>query len=501
MGLDKLYQLINSGRIDEIAREVETLEGEEHIEGQYWNIFWSFYKTRDFERAKREAGELIGQEPVSLVSQVFQLLMEAFILPFENKSDAALSKLAAAGEIITALPGETVKKQLLEAWSLYWRGYCKCGMGLDDEALELYARALDIALAGHFPLKYMAPDIHLWTGVSCGRKGEFQLAQDHYVKSQHGFRELGNEFMEAFALLGIGFCHHLQGDLDTALEKYLGSLELSQRTGNKAREMSGLFEIGHVYYSKGEFQQAVNCYQQSLILSKKDKTEQGLISQVDSLYGLIAVYLDLQDKGQVNQHLVELEELSKSETGNKFGYPYVEVHYSLAKARVLKTQEQFKAKAQASDLLRNLLEYDKLAKRERYLVLLELCDLLAQEAKVMGDEAVYQEMKAIFGDLKTLVRGWNTAPYTIDILILEAKLALVEGDMEQAFTILERARELAEKKGLGYLTGKVQDQQEQVRKALDQWQQLLDRNAPLQERLMMAELELYIRTAIKKFEL
>ena len=33
---------------------------------------------------------------------------------------------------------------------------------------------------------------------------------------------------------------------------------------------------------------------------------------------------------------------------------------------------------------------------------------------------------------------------------------------------------------------------------MDQWQQLLDRNAPLQERLKLAALDSYIKTAIKK---
>ena len=76
----------------------------------------------------------------------------------------------------------------------------------------------------------------------------------------------------------------------------------------------------------------------------------------------------------------------------------------------------------------------------------------------------------------------------IDVLVLQAKLTLIEGDAGQAFKLLERARELAEQKVLVHLVGKVEEQQEELKQELKQWKQLLDRNAPLQELVKLADL-------------
>jgi hypothetical protein len=82
-------------------------------------------------------------------------------------------------------------------------------------------------------------------------------------------------------------------------------------------------------------------------------------------------------------------------------------------------------------------------------------------------------------------------------LILQSKFALIEGNAQGAYELLEEAQKLAEDKELATLAVKASTQQDAVKAELTQWQELAQRNAPLQQRLELADLEGYLQEAIR----
>ena len=76
-----------------------------------------------------------------------------------------------------------------------------------------------------------------------------------------------------------------------------------------------------------------------------------------------------------------------------------------------------------------------------------------------------------------------------------ARFEIIEGNLQTASSLFERARKTAEEKGLGLLVDKVLVEKRQLEEELDKWQELIQRNAPLKERLEQARLEKYMKQA------
>lgn len=129
--------------------------------------------------------------------------------------------------------------------------------------------------------------------------------------------------------------------------------------------------------------------------------------------------------------------------------------------------------------------------------MLHLCDLLIQEAKAFEDGALFREAQLLVDKVVEQAQTKKMIPILVDVFILQSRFALIEGNAHEAYNLLEKANELGEAKGLVALTAKVKAHQDAVKTELNQWQELAQKNAPLQERLQLANLEGYLQEAIR----
>ena len=82
-------------------------------------------------------------------------------------------------------------------------------------------------------------------------------------------------------------------------------------------------------------------------------------------------------------------------------------------------------------------------------------------------------------------------------LILQTKLSMVKGDVEEANNLLSTAKDIAEGKNLSTLLSQIKKEQEIIQSELDKWQDLFKRQASLQERLEQAQVSNYLQEAKK----
>ncbi|MFX1514149.1 MAG: hypothetical protein ACFFCQ_16350 [Promethearchaeota archaeon] len=103
----------------------------------------------------------------------------------------------------------------------------------------------------------------------------------------------------------------------------------------------------------------------------------------------------------------------------------------------------------------------------------------------------------MLGNLVLLAEEQHSFLLLVNTLILQAKFTLVEGNLTRAMQLLDQAKGIAEEKNLGKLSEKISAEKQLLITQLDTWEDLIQDNAPLKERLTRARLEEYISKALE----
>ena len=80
----------------------------------------------------------------------------------------------------------------------------------------------------------------------------------------------------------------------------------------------------------------------------------------------------------------------------------------------------------------------------------------------------------------------------VDVLILQSRLSLVQGDISKAHKLLNQADLLAEEKNLKRWSERVQEQIKLLDQERNRWKELTTEPSSLQDRLKVANLREYI---------
>jgi len=126
---------------------------------------------------------------------------------------------------------------------------------------------------------------------------------------------------------------------------------------------------------------------------------------------------------------------------------------------------------------------------------IHLCELLLAELKTYGEPEVLQQAQGLIEKFYDLGQKQQSFSVIIEALILRAKFALIGGSIESALKFLDQAQLLAIEKDLSVLGDKVETEQDHLKEELEKWQNLLQTNASIQERLKLANLEEYVKKA------
>ncbi|MFQ5980583.1 MAG: tetratricopeptide repeat protein [Candidatus Heimdallarchaeota archaeon] len=318
-------------------------------------------------------------------------------------------------------------------------------------------------------------------------KGELTRALDYFQQQLAIAEELGSKRLLSDCLAAIGRLYLHRGDVDRALEYAQQYLAIGQELDNKLFIADAFFLIGINYWQKGALEQALAHLEESL----RYYEEQGLsISVGYCLFRLIFVSLDMGSPERAQQFLNRLQHINEHEDHK--GLSQVS---RVAQALVLKASPRIRDKARAQELLQQLIEEEMVHFLYTKLAMLNLCELLLDELKAYGEADVLQEAKSLVDTLYGLAQAQHSHSLAANSLILQAKFAMIEGDLIAAAQYLEQARVTAEENSLGRLAEKVTAEKQDMEAQYDTWRDLIQRNASFEERLEQARLTDYVKAA------
>ncbi|MFX0062790.1 MAG: tetratricopeptide repeat protein [Candidatus Hermodarchaeota archaeon] len=377
--------------------------------------------------------------------------------------------------------------------------------GDPNTALDYFQQALVIAeQIGNLSL---AAYIFTLIGAISNTKDEFNTALEYHQQALSIYEKIDASTGITEALNNIGFIYWSKGELDTALEYSQQMLTVREAIGNPEGIAWALFLNGTVYRHKGELNTSLDYWQRSLAIYEAAGNDIGASFPLTSL---ILLSLDQQDLVQARKYLTQLQKLHERT-------PDKTIHHKsrLAEALVLKQSKRMRDKAQAQAILQQLINEKRLffdaaelgsvhafnaAAIDLYASdpRIHLCELLLVEVKSFGDPEVWEEVKTLIQQLHVKAQDYHSFSMIVDTLLLQAKVAAIDGDLQQALKYYEQARLTAEEKKLGLLGKKVDAEQKHFEAEFEKWQILIQRNASIQERLNQSQLDDYIQQVQKK---
>ena len=322
-------------------------------------------------------------------------------------------------------------------------------------------------------------------------KGDWNQAVIYYQEALTIFEEFGNQLFQMYPLINLGRIYHLQGDLQRSFKYTNQGLMFAKQLKNKRMMAAGYEVLGLINQSQGNLEESLQYFLKGLAILDEIKLK-GYHDYVIIIYRLAYLNIEIGNQTEALKYHQMLLDLPSNEED-----PDIAQYSLLIEAMIYKMSKKFKDKARAQELLKQIYEDPKITFQLRIRSMLLMCDLLIQEAKLSEETSLSIEIKEIINELTNLTENTQFTIEIINSLIIKAQLLLIEGDIEQSLTILEKAKEISEANDLINLKTKVIREREIIINEMSKWEGLIRQDASISERIQQARLEEYLEEAIK----
>ncbi|MFX1316776.1 MAG: tetratricopeptide repeat protein [Promethearchaeota archaeon] len=324
-------------------------------------------------------------------------------------------------------------------------------------------------------------------------KGELNRTIDYLNQSLLFAEESNSKYNIAYVLAWLMISHKTKGELDRGLMYGERCLPLFEKINNKQWIAGSLTQIGEIYRGKGNFGKALEHLERGLTL----REELGVnMTTAITLSSLIATTVEMGDLELAQQYFNRLKQLNEQEESK-----WINLHFRFSNAYLLKTSTRAKNRVKAEEILREIIEEEEAYFTLKIDALLELCDLLLVELRITNDAEVLNEIKTNLNRLLEFSEKTNSFWFLAETYLLQAKVALITFDTNEARRFLTRAQEIAEKYDLNLIAMKISNEHDELLKKLDVWEKLKESKVPLSERMKLARLNEQMERMIRKREI
>ena len=455
-------------------------------------------------------------QDLGLVSESIEALIGKAIIGFIGDFDKASTYVKDAERRLNSLADDPSTKMLrrslllIKSWILLLKSNFNGAAESAQECLKLYkeekrGNKLDLGMA------------YLVLGFITLSQGNQTKALDYAMKSLEINKELNNAVDIAVDYSLIAEIYRLEGDYDQALQYC--KLSLSIKEIDKRSRLNVLGTLADIYYLKSELNRALKYRQQVLALAEElnstdaiimallevgflykvtgknnlviEYTERSLtlsekwgliILMAQSLHQLILTYIDEKSREKANRYFFRLSELY-NQTKDK-GDIDISFWYLMAKAYMMKTSTRMRDRVEAQALFKELIDHAS----EDVLIfsLSNLCDLLLEELSMHNDPEILDEINPLITKTLDIAETAHNYYWLAETKLLQAKLALIQMNIEEAERLMVQAQRIADLHGLNLLAWGISSEHDKLLNQIDVWDKVKKEEAPIAERVKLA---------------
>jgi tetratricopeptide (TPR) repeat protein len=450
------------------------------------------------------------------VKMIEALLLKSFLFPVDI--DAVSSFVFEAENLLhSIIDYSNLFFKRVRATIDYIKGWIHFAKGDYDEAEESVFKSLELREELGYKLD-ISRTFELLVAI-LDLRGDLDMALDKALKLLTLQKEIGFQNEIASGLVTVGTVYTLKGDYENALQ-YI-NLSLSNEELGTSSRLRSLIILGSIYREKGELEKSIKTFNSAIDLAKKagdngnlahakmyiatvfrlkgeyskakDYLEQSLNLSQDiknlmvvwwSLFWLAIVFIDENSLDQAQIYIGRLKELDNQTTGNLVTH----VHY-FAKANLEKAKGNLSNCELAKNLLKRIIG-DKMA----YIVihiraLILLCELLLEDLNRTNDSEALNEVNNLISQSSMIAEKEHSHLWSTEIKLLQAKLALIQINIPETKQLLTQAQHIAEINNLTLLAQKISSEHDRLLEQLEMWEHFKKVNAPMADRLELADID------------
>lgn len=233
--------------------------------------------------------------------------------------------------------------------------------------------------------------------------------------------------------------------------------------------------LGILNYNQGLFEDAINN------LEKAHEIVKRYALKVDTCNLLFYLALSFVELGKEEN----MEETRKTLMERVGTHPcsISEVNLKLIDAMQARRKPTWKEKAKAEELFEEITKSENLPFDLHVFTLTQFCDLLLEQLQSVENEEIFAKAKKITKEIHDLAEAKGSFNLLVNVLILKAKFAILELNLEKAYSLLDQAESIAKEKKMAYHLLQIENLRTIITSELEEVEKKIRQNLTLKERL------------------
>ncbi|MFO7797298.1 MAG: tetratricopeptide repeat protein [Promethearchaeati archaeon] len=297
--------------------------------------------------------------------------------------------------------------------------------------------------------------------------------------------ELENKTIIALNLVTMGSIYIMIGDLEKA---FFYHKEALKNTDIFMIRMSIFNNLSMIYCQKGELNKALESLEKAFNIADNNKAPYMMISILTSIIEVLV----LKNEAKIAEnHLITLKDIAEKEKSK-----LAEIYANFCEALILKSKKRIQDHAKAQRIFEEIIQKEEYYGELTMKALINLCDLFIEEFRLTSELEVLEDLNQFLEKLLIIAEELNSFWILAETYLLQAKIVLLKGDLKATRKILIDAQHVAEEHDLKLLLGKISYEHDKILKSLKTWESLIENEAPLKERIELAELDVHIENML-----
>ncbi|GAH42190.1 unnamed protein product, partial [marine sediment metagenome] len=238
----------------------------------------------------------------------------------------------------------------------------------------------------------------------------------------------------------------------------------------------------------GDLDEALRYYNRAMMIMEEisdNNDPTALLFRIALHFRVMEVAIDKKDAELARKHFERVEKIYEQKPEDLA----LKCYYKIGKASFLQASKRARDWVKAEELFKEVIESELGLFPLKTLALFGLCELLLVELKMTGEMDVINEVKPLIEKLIDIAQQWKSDSYLIEAFILQGKMALLTFDIKTARRFLIQAQRIAESRGYKGFADEIARLRLDLKGKLDAWERLKETNAPLSERIELAQLD------------
>lgn len=316
-------------------------------------------------------------------------------------------------------------------------------------------------------------------------EGDLNEALKYFILGLERRSRIEQHHMTAISLNNVGVCYYRRGEPYKGKEYFDRSIDIFRQINNSTDIVLPFSNLALVYYDLGKLNESLEYFKQSVNIELELGNP---INIAETYFGMTRIYLTLNKLDKVDLYIAKLKELDKIHK-----YQLISQWYRLAESKCLMNKLRISEKIRAQELLIQIVEEPVLRQRLTIMAMKELCNFYLLELQLYGSKGALDDAVKLANNLYDTAQDQSSFSLLVEVLLLNAKLALIQGDYSSALLQLDQAELTSVENGLVGLEIQINMERVALEFETEKWRQLSKDNASLKDKIDQSRILDYLQ--------